>query len=809
MKHDRKLQIATAGSRKSMNWQTSSIMWSEFCGKLKTPVRSSETLQEYLGYTKSRQDDLKDVGGFVGGSLNGGRRKADAVTGRDLVSLDFDNIPRNGTGDVLKRVGSLGCGAAIYSTRKHSDYAPRLRVILPLDRTVTPDEYEPIARKLAALIGISYADPTTFEVHRLMYWPNCCSDSQYIYEVYDLPFCSADGVLDMYEDWHDITSWPQVPGVEAIEKRRLAKKEDPTSKRGIVGAFCRAYTVTEAMDKYIPGMYDETGIPGRYTYTGGSTTGGAIVYDADKFLYSHHATDPCSGKLVNAWDLIRLHMFGDRDDQAKEGTPIAKMPSYLAMKALAASDAKVKELVDVERRARAKEAFAKTDDSGDKEEETDNSWMDQLTTQYSNSLEREVCIDDITNARIILANDPEIKGKIAFDEFSNRITTAEGLPWNPDTERRGWTKADDYGVYEKLGHTYGMKNTRTIDAAIMLEGVANKYNEVKSYILSVKWDGKKRLDTLLSDYLGADDTPYTRAVMRKSLAAAAGRAVYGGIKYDYMPIFAGPQGIGKSTFLSILGKDWFSDSLTSFSGKDSMELIQGTWINEVGELAAMTKYETSDVKQFLSKTRDRFRAAYGHRPEEFPRRCVFFGTTNDTEFLKDRTGNRRFWPVNVGLKKAKKSIWEDLPAEVDQIWAEALCAFVIGEKLYMPPELEKLVLEAQKEHQEGTEKEGIIMEFLDTPVPENWDSLTLNQKRMALHGGGARDMEKIKIYQTCAAEIWELLFGRRDRMRRSDAMEINGILKQMPGWEPKRIRIKDLGPQRGFIRCDKEGVTNA
>ena len=218
--------------------------WSDFVDRLKAPQRSTETLQEYMTYPKSRQDDLKDVGGFVGGVVkNGGRRLSSAIEGRDLVTLDLDNIPTGGTEDIIKRVSSLGCAAAVYSTRKHSDYRPRLRVIIPLARTATADEYEPIARKLADMIGITYADPTTFEVHRLMYWPSCCSDSEYVYEIFDAPFCDPDGVLATYENWQDITSWPQIPGADAIEKRRLAKQENPLTKKGIVGAFCKAYTI--------------------------------------------------------------------------------------------------------------------------------------------------------------------------------------------------------------------------------------------------------------------------------------------------------------------------------------------------------------------------------------------------------------------------------------------------------------------------------------------------------------------------------------------------------------------------------------
>ena len=386
MINNRKIYISTAGSRKSASWPKSEIMWSEFCERLKTPVRSTETVEEYMSFAKSKQDELKDVGGFVGGTFEGDRRKAAAVKGRDLITLDMDNIPAGGTENILKRIAGLGCAAAVYSTRKHTGYAPRLRVIVPLDRTATADEYEPAARKVASLIGMELCDPTTFEASRLMYWPSCCVDSEYVCEVFDKPFCSLDGLLSMYDDWHDVTSWPQVPGSEAIEKRRVAKQEDPTTKRGAVGAFCRSYTVTEAMDKFIPGMYEETTMPGRYTYTGGSTVGGAVVYDGDMFLYSHHATDPCSGQLVNAFDLIRLHMFGDRDNEAAPGTPPVKMPSYTAMCHLALEDKKVSDLMAREKIEQAREAFSGSEAVEDGISEDDIQWIKKLTHTASGSI---------------------------------------------------------------------------------------------------------------------------------------------------------------------------------------------------------------------------------------------------------------------------------------------------------------------------------------------------------------------------------------------------------------------------------------
>ena len=790
MQYNRKLQISTAGTRKAMLWPKSEIMWSEFAEKLKTPVRGTETLEQYLVLPKSQQDELKDVGGFVGGTFEGDRRKAAGVVGRDLITLDLDNIPAGQTDDILRRVDGLGCAAAVYSTRKHSGYAPRLRVIIPIDRTGSADEYEPAARKLASLIGIEFCDPTTFEASRLMYWPSCSSNSQYVAEIYDKPFCSLDGVLGMYGDWHDISQWPQVPGSEAIERRRLAKQEDPTTKRGIIGAFCRSYTITQAMEKFIPGLYEETAVPGRYTYTGGSTVGGAVIYDGDLFLYSHHATDPCSGLLVNAFDLVRLHMFGDKDGEVKEGTPVSKFPSFMMMSRLAQDDPKVSELLSKERYEQAKEAF-KTPEQKEPGPDYDLSWLSKLTKDGNGRYEKT-----INNAVLVLENDPLLKGRIVTDEFASCGMVLGRVPWDQRDEKRRWTDVDDAGYYRYVEVFYGLTGREKLDHALMIVSAQNRINDVKHYLEGLQWDGIRRLDTLLSDYLGSDDTPYTRAVMRKSLCAAVGRAVVGGIKYDYMPIFTGPQGIGKSTFLAILGKKWFSDSLTTFEGKEAAELIQGTWINEVGELSAFTKQETQVIKQFLSKTEDIYRAAYGRRTDKYPRRCVFFGTSNDSEFLKDMTGNRRFWPVDVGMHPAKKSVWQELPAEVDQIWAEAYAYWAAGEKLFLPKELEEAAVEQQETHREASGKEGLIMDFLNKPVPANWNQMDVVKRRMFLAGGLHMEGELVLRDRVCAVAIWVECFGGDLKH-----MEINNILLHGK-WQ--RIKTpRDFGPygqQRGFVR---------
>lgn len=802
MQYNRKLMISTAGSRKAIHWPKSELLWSEFAGKLKVPVRSTESLEEYLALPKNRQAELKDVGGFVGGTFENDRRKSAYVQGRDLLTLDLDNIPAGKTEDLLKRVAGLGCAAAVYSTRKHAGYAPRLRVIIPLDRTATADEYEPAARKAASLIGMEFCDPTTFDACRLMYWPSCCSDGEFISEVYDHPFCSLDGLLGMYQDWKDISEWPQVPGSDAIQKRRLARQEDPTTKKNLIGAFCRTYSITEAMDQFIPGMYEPTDVPGRYTYTGGSTTGGAIVYDGDLFLYSHHATDPCSGQLVNAFDLVRLHKFGDLDKEAKEDTPTNRLPSFTAMSKLAKEDYAVSGLMIKERYEEAKEVFNTQQPAGETitADEIDLDWIRSLTRDGNGRIEKT-----ISNVTMVLEHDPLLKGRIVTDEFASCGMVLGAMPWDRRQEKRRWTDVDYAGFYRYMEAFYNLTGREKLDNGLLIVSSQNRINDVKEYLTGLKWDGVKRLDALLIDYLGADDTLYTRAVIRKSLCAAVARAVVGGVKYDYMPIFTGPQGIGKSTFLATLGRDWFSDSLTTFEGKEAAELIQGTWLNEIGELTAMTKQETSAVKQFLSKTHDIYRAAYGRQTNKYPRRCVFFGTSNDTEFLKDATGNRRFWPVDVGVHKPKKSIWEELPGEVDRIWAEAYCYWVLGEPLYLSKEVEALAEEQQERHRESHAKEGIIQEFLEKKIPSEWDSYDLMRRRQFWNGTlklpeteVLMDREKV-----CAVEIWQECFnGDPKFMKRQDSTEINNILGNLKEWKRNKSvrRYGFYGTQKGFER---------
>ena len=797
--HDRLTRLCSAGNRKASKWNEEQIWWSEFVERLKIPSRSKETLTDYFSYKKSQQDDLKDRGGYVYGVLKDGRRKASAVTGRDVLTLDLDNIPAGGTQDVLRRVDGLGCGYCIYSTRKHCETAPRLRVLIPLNRTVTADEYEPIARKTAGLIGIELCDKTTFEASRLMYWPSCCCDSAYVYTYGDKPFLYADGVLGMYGDWHNTAEWPQCPGVQEVFHRLLKRQEDPTAKSGIVGMFCRTYDIYRAIDEFIPSEYTPTDIPDRYTYAGGSTTGGAVIYDNGLFLYSHHATDPCSGKLVNAFDLVRLHKFGHKDNEAKPDTPANKLPSFVAMCEFAVKDTCVAALLNAERYQKAVNAFAiPQNDDGDNSEVIN--WMSLLAVS-PNSGQIQKTTD---NMLIILENDPLLKEHILYDEFAKRGIAADTLPWDlMHPGLRTWNDNDDKGVRWYLEKTYGITGKDKISDALGLCGNNHSYNEVKDYLNSLKWDGISRLDTLFIDYLGAADNAYVKAVTRKAFAAAVARVLDPGCKYDTMPILTGPQGIGKSTLLNKMGRKWFTDSLKTFEGKEAAEIIQGVWIVEIGELAALNRAENERVKQFISQRIDRFRAAYGRHVQEYPRCCVFFGTSNNSEFLRDTTGGRRFWPVDAGIMAPTKNVFKDLDAEIDMLWAEAVMFWRLGEVLYLSGELESTAREEQEQHRERSTKEGIILDFLEQEVPEDWSNWELTKRLIYWQGGIKDDVRAVVRTRVCALEVWCEALGNDPRaIRNSDAAEINNIIAMQKGWKriKKTSRFGYCKMQRGFER---------
>lgn len=789
VQNDKTLDLALGNSRKTKRWKNKPMQWSELLDRLVVTTRTPETLAEYKAMSRDRQSEVKDVGGFVGGYCNNGSRSD--IRFRSIVCLDADYADGELWDDWCLLYGNA---AAVYSTHKHTPAKPRLRLVIPLARNVGPDEYQAVGRRVAATLGIDKFDDTTYQPQRVMYWPSTSQDGEYMFDYIDAPLLDPDIVLATYHNWADVSSWPMSSRVADIVKRTAVKQKDPLEKGGIVGSFCRAYTITEAISQYVP-TYVSCDEPNRYTYTEGSTAAGVVVYD-DKFSYSHHATDPASGQLCNAWDLVRLHRFGALDSDLDPDTPTSSRPSYKAMAELAAGDKRVKAQVVADRTAQAMADFEELPEVPAGESD----WRSKLKITEKGGIAQT-----IENAVIILSNDPKLAGTLALNEMDHVIVAKRSLPWRTFKGPSQWIDADDAALRYYLERVYGMTGKDRIFDAVNVVANENKFHPVRDYLDSCTWDGVPRVETLLVDYLGAEDSEYTRAVTRKALAAAVARIYRPGCKFDYMLTLRGRQGIGKSALIAKLGGPWFSDSFTTLQGKDAYEQVQGVWIMEVGELAGMRKAEAETIKLYVSKQVDRFRPAYGRRLQEFPRQCIFIGTTNETQFLRDSTGNRRFWVVDTP-NDAKLDMWDELtPERIRLIWGEAVEIYKQGEPLYLSRKLEAIAREVQESYEEENPRAGIIADYLERLLPEDWDSRDLYDRRQWLE---TNETGTVKRTAVCTIEIWaEALGGNPDKLDRYVAKEIRDIMDGLPEWRHKgssRKRIPPYGRQRFYERRIKK-----
>lgn len=796
IRYDGSVTIAVGESRRSTQWKNKEVLWSQLVERLSIPTKTPETVDEYRGFAKSKRDEIKDVGGFVGGSLKGGRRKAEAIMQRRLLTLDLDDVPRNADPwDTVVLV--LGCAAVLYSTHSHRPEAPRLRLVMPLSRPVSPEEYSAIARKVAQDIGIDMCDDTTYEPHRLMYWPSASINAEYRYEVEDGPWLNADEQLARYVDWHDPSEWP-ISSRRAEALHRLAShQESPLEKNGIVGAFCRVYDIHDAIEHFLPDTYEKYD-DNRYTYKGGSTSGGLVLYDNGVFAYSHHGTDPASGKLCNAFDLVRIHLYGNLDDDTSPGTPSHKMPSFMKLQDEAMQIPEVREEL-------AKANFERLKDRFDDPDE-DYDWVGQLTCNKNGKFN-----NTINNVQLIMEHDAGLRGKYFYDTFKERMTVCGDLPWCKLADRMTttWTDTDDAGLRNFLEIKYEIVNTMKIGDAVLLAMQSCMRHPVREYLLSLKWDGVARADTIFIDYLGAEDTEYTRTVTRKALIGAVARIMQPGCKHDHILVLVGPQGCRKSTTLAKLGKSWFSDSFYTVQGKEAYEQIQGFWLIEMGEMAATRKAELESIKQFVSKQSDSYRAAYAKRTQEHPRQCAFFGTTNDDEFLRDATGGRRFWPVTVTDKGRETGDY--FTAEiVDQVWAEIVMRYSAGENWYLDnAKIEAVARQIQDAHTEMNGKQGLLEQFVERLLPKDWATRNLSQ-RLAYWNDGFDDEKQAGTERRkaiCALEIHCELFGGTVKdYTPQKTREYNAMLKRLPGWKARsRINYGEIyGQQRGFVREETE-----
>lgn len=776
---DGEVSIATGKSKKEINWKNKSMKWSILVNKLSNTTRTPETYEEYKHMSKVDRDNIKDVGGFVGGTLKEGRRKAENVANRTLLTLDMDHVQ----GDVWASIEiSYDFAVLMYSTHSHSPKNPRYRLIIPLLRPVLPDEYQAISRMVASDLGIDYFDDTTYEPSRLMYWPSTSSDGEYVFKFQNGDWLDPDKILDRYTfGWQDVSYWPESSRQRARILGKIKKQEDPLLKKGIIGAFCRTYDIHEAINTYLNGVYIPTADNNRYTYIEGSTTAGVVIYE-DKFSFSHHGTDPASGMLCNAFDLVRVHKFGDTDD------------SLSKMQELATSDEKVRVTIGQEKIEKASKEFDVIED----EEE----WLGKLEYTQKGTIK-----NTINNIRLIIENDPMLKGKISYNEFANRAEVKGVLPWRSKKDEGDWKDSDDAGLRHHLENCYGISSVAKTNDALMMIFERNSYHPVKDYFSTLVWDNKPRVEKLLIDFLGAEDDEYVRTVTKKVLVAAVKRIYEPGCKFDEMLVLSGGQGLGKSTLIRKLGVNWYSDSLTTVAGKEAYEQLQGVWILEMAEMTATKKADIEATKHFLSKCEDIYRVAYGRRTSRFPRQCIFIGTSNESEYLRDISGNRRFWPVDVLVNPVKKNIFDDLNSYyVGQIWAEAIELYKNGESVFLTKEQEQLALKHQNAHTYESDKAGMVREYLDRLIPIDWYEMDIINRRNFIAGDEFGDTLKgeMRRDRVCVMEVWcELFGGDPKQLKLNDSREINDILARTEGWDKSKSTLsfgKYYGKQRAYYR---------
>ena len=733
--------ISIGSDRHCTKWLNKKVTWPEFCELMKSNTRiTNESSSEYKRMSKDEQGKIKDVGGFVGGWVKAGRRLKGNIHKRRFLCLDLDNGPK--VEDIKDLLEELDFDWLMHSTHKHTSGDNRIRIIIPTDREVNPDEFEFISRELSELLGFETIDCTCFQIERLMFW---CSAPKDITPI--LTWVDDLGPLRV-EEWidkdriHDRSTWKYGPQEVSESKIPSGKeKADPLSKPGLIGAFCRAWPISRVLDEIFPGEYE--GGNGRYTLKAGSTFGGVCVYD-DKFYYSYHQTDELGLQLVNAYDLVLEKKYGGK-----------KQACHAWM---------------------TKEDSVKLELNKEEFKGEFKDWMSSLERNRKGE-----CVDSYGNMLTILENEYDLW----FDEFGRKMMLGN----------ESLNDTDLINIHIMLERKYDMR----VAKVKMENGVAARCMErvrhpIKEYLEGLVWDGKSRIDTILEDCYGVEMTNYHKVIMRKYLVACVKRIYHPGCKFDNALTFVGKEYVGKSSFGRVLaGDDWFSDDLSLYDMKDktAAEKLAGNWIMEIPEMqgGGRGKVDINCVTSFLSRQEENYRAPFGKIPLKRKRETCFIASTNELEgFLKKTTGNRRYWIID--LSSATKILNQDLLRENrDQIWAEAK-HFMKNENLWIDDlEVQKVTKKLQNQFMENSLDISIIQEYLDVKLPKDFNSMDIYSRRLYIQNamGYAYCEDKytnlVERDSVCVSEVWYELYGNElQKKRRRDSTDIVISLQKL-GWK--------------------------
>lgn len=761
------LTIVTAPQRNSLHWTPDTVTWSEVIGWCDAPSTRKEAGNYLFGVLRPTVAVHEPNPKPCGPKLH---RRKDAVVSRSAASLDVDT-PGPGFVELVQLV--LPYAALLHTTFSSSPDQLKYRLLIPLDREVAPDEYIVVCRVFMQMLGKDNFDPSTDQPERYMFRPAAQRPEWFAHWVLEGEPAPVDELLAGWDP--DLSTAP----MPAPNKN----KRDPFALEGVIGAFNRAYEDWDLLIKEYELPYESAG-EDRYQLVGAvSQAGMGPIPGAEGLVYSHHSSDPAYGQTCSAFDLVRLHRFGHLDEDAKPTTPVNKRPSQTHMLDLAGGDHRVTaELVGLD-------FDAVMDDSV----VTPNEWR----LKFKLAPRTGKVLDDIRNWDLIRKND-EVFGLLRFNELTMSPELVNAPPWR---ETYGTvTNNDRWEFVHYLEREYGLKTTRAYaDSMVDTKASRNTYNPVRDYLTGLVWDRVPRVETCLP---GVKPTPYTRLVARKVLVAAVARVFAPGCKWDHTLVLKGREGIGKTGWIEKMGRG-YTASLGRIDNKDTLLVMQRSWIVVADESHSLRKAEQDAQKEFLTRTADVFRMPYDRETLLHPRHCVIWSTTNDDTFLRRQEGNRRFLTVNCETPVDFDALTDDY---VDQLWAEAVYLYRAGETLYLnQPEAE----EAASEREQFVEEDaltGIVHEYLDTLVPANWWELAPLARSQWLtdRAAGFVPAGTMKIDRVCSTQIWVEALGRRvGDHHRADLLDISNVLRKLPGWgAAKRVRLPGYGPQLVYVRED-------
>jgi predicted P-loop ATPase len=758
-----------------------------FTEVLRYPRVTPETMEQYAAMTKDERLDVKDVGGFIQGAASEGvsPRSKGAMGKRELLVFDVDGA----AADFLERVDQLGFAYILHSTHSSTPDCLRLRLMVVLEQPITANAYSKWCAAFAAkyLADELHLDRTGFTDNHLMFYPSIPSDAEYVFRC-RMPM----GKYRAYTSAEYGVDQAAMPKVSRAHERaagyaqgllEVRKQADPTEKKGIEGAFCRAYSVPEAIDRYLSDTYTRVS-DDRYTFAAGTSTGGLLIYDGGKFAYSFHDTDPTRGKLCNAFDLVRLHLFGTR--------------GYDKMVSLANDDDRVLEQMQSDTlaiAAEAEHAFMGVYDD----------WTQALDRGKGGSVKPTG-----KNVMAIFTNDLMLKDTFELDTFDQRVYVKTWTCWcgvaQQDFQPYILRDSDYAGLYMYFEMAYGITNRAMIDDGLKVTFQLHSHNSLQEYLTPLTWDGTPRLATMLHDYFGCAADEYSSMIFKKFAVGAVKRGMEPGCKVDNVMVLVGAQRIAKSAFFAKLGGAWFSDTFNTFTGKEAYEQIQGKWIIEIAELSAMKGTGVEKVKQYITKQTDNVRLAYARTVQEYKRQCVFVGTTNEVEFLSDPTGNRRFLPIFAKpMERTKTPFDEDFSEVRNQVWAEAMDLYRKGYPAFLNEEENVLAEQQRSPFVELDVQQSSVELYLNTLLPKDWYERSLyDRQQYFIDPTRAKAEGVVRRDFVSPIEIWcECMQQPREKITNRESRQYNDLMQTLRGWQRAvgfSKRTGCYGTQRGFTR---------